>query len=189
MRTRGIFASVSRYIDSHGQLPEAIFNRLRGRYLCRSYLLYATRASLHPRRSVSMPIRWLDESINTRTHAYVYRHSPRRRHIDRRRKKKKKKGGNIIYSQPAGPRIENLSSRFSLDSIKPVTSMNILATRVAPRESAYIDCVKYAKISILITLSFSYSRRLFRKSSRSAEIFESLCNVTPVFSSRFYTIW
>lgn len=65
-------------------------------------------------------------------------------------------------------------------SIKPVdTSTNILATRER------IDCVKCAKISILITLSFSYSRRLFRKSSRSAEIFKSLCNTTPCFHRSF----
>lgn len=115
------------------------FNRLHGRYLCRSYLLYATRASLHP-RNVSTPIRWLDKSINTRT--------PRRRacrHIDRCNRKKK---GRILYAgQPAGPRIEKFMSRFTLDQAGrhfDEYSCNAWANRLRQvREDKYINHVQF----------------------------------------------
>lgn len=46
----------------------SVLNRLRNPISTRLDLLYATRVSLHPRRNISMPMRWLDESINTCTH-------------------------------------------------------------------------------------------------------------------------
>lgn len=88
----------------------SVLNRLRNPISTRLDLLYATRVSLHPRRNISMPVRWLDESINTCTHVSLVEKARIRAMGTVVKKKEREKRYN---SQPVErPRIEKFMSRF-----------------------------------------------------------------------------
>lgn len=110
----------------------SVLNRLRNPISTRLDLLYATRVSLHPRRNISMPVRWLHKSINTCTHVSLVEKA-RTRAMGVKKKKEKK---DITVNRSRDRESRNLWADF----FDRGSNSGNIPERVALRER--IDCVK-----------------------------------------------